>query len=197
MSFEIDEGTGTVHTGTRQTQQIVDIYETGLPNGYESTAQRSAPTSKLLERSPGNATAHKPKLNPSIRDAMRRALDDAEKYSQEMIQSATRGDLVELAGWGFRLQDALTDLWKWRNERAEDWGDLLNLLQTALAQEELERFSIAQCDAIHRVIGQYLALESVDEDDLSAAISALKKVDLDPWKAVSKRPADAASDDES
>jgi len=53
-----------------------------------------------------------------------------------MVAAAKAGDLIELSNAGFRVVASLEELWRLRNEREADWGDLLNILQVSLAQEE-------------------------------------------------------------
>ena len=98
---------------------------------------------------------------------------------------AKAADLIELSNAGFRLAHLLADLWELRDEREDDWSDLLNVLQAALAKEEFERFSPNQCYAIGVVISDHLAAGAVDIDDIERSIKLLREAGLDPWKGIS------------
>jgi len=102
-----------------------------------------------------------------------------------MEKTATSRDLIELANTGFMLRDSLNQLWQLRHLREDDWGDLLNLLQTALASEEFERFSPNQCKAIYSVVNEHLRNGITDIDDLDAVIVKLRQAGLDPFKSIS------------
>jgi radical SAM superfamily enzyme YgiQ (UPF0313 family) len=102
-----------------------------------------------------------------------------------MESFAESGDLVELSNAGFALRFALEDLWNLRNEREEDWGDLLNLLQGALAQEEFERFKARQCQTIRTIIVDHLSAGVTDIDDIERSIKLLREAGFDPWKGIS------------
>lgn len=119
------------------------------------------------------------------RDLIRRSLKQAEEEASRMEAFAEAGDVMELSNTGFRLKDALQELWQLRNEREDDWGDLLNILQGALAQEEFERFKPDQCYAIRCVIADHLGSGIVDIDDLERSLRLLREAGFDTWKGIS------------
>jgi hypothetical protein len=112
-------------------------------------------------------------------------LTAAEKEACRLESRAKAGDLMELSNAGFRLGEILRELWELREEREDDWGDLLNILQGALAQEEFERFSVDQCRAIRSIIVDHLGSGAVDVDDLERSIRLLREAGFDPWKGIS------------
>jgi len=97
------------------------------------------------------------------------------------------GDLIELANAGFSLRENLAQLWTLRVDREDEWSDLVNLLQGALASEEFERLTVNQCQAIRTIIGDHLASGVTDSDDLNGTITILRRAGLDPFKSISDR----------
>lgn len=138
------------------------------------------PSSKL----DGRTTPPIPDI--SRRDAIRRLLDRAVEQSQQMIEAAETGDLMELSNAGFRLVNTLEDLWNLRFDRENNWGDLLNLLQTVLAKEEFEAFAPTQCKGIREILSDYLRPWTVEDDDLRSSIKLLHEAGFDPWKGISR-----------
>lgn len=127
-----------------------------------------------------------PSLPPEVRThTISHCLIRANQIASEWESYAQIGDLIELSNAGFALVAVLDDLWKLRGEREADWGDLLNLLQGALAKEEFERFSIQQCTAIKDLISKHLAADEVTLDDLENSIKLLRETGLDPWRGIS------------
>ena len=198
MSYDIDQGTGT-GGGVRLGQKVIDLYETTkaeAPVGYEMTINKSGASIAVLRPDRRRVTDIQDgrlSKDPAVRDAIRRSLVTADQLSKQMAAALKSGELIELSNLGFRLEEVLRDLWSYRNQREGEWGDLLNLIQTALAQEEFERFSELQCKAIHRTIVDHLAMGSVDDDDIARAVKLLRESGLDPWKAISGKD---FSDDE-
>jgi hypothetical protein len=201
VSYQVDEGTG-VNT-RRQSERpvrIVDLQEVtsaNLPIGYEKTTDKSGISGIETVRRERNYEAQvgpRSPSNPGVRDAIRRALIAAQTCALQIIETVAEGDRIELANLGCYMRDTLNDLWKWRKDQENDWGDLLNMLQSALAQEEFEKFSESQCRAIHKIVTEHLTMGGVDEDDIAATALLLKKVGFDPWKTISAESAD--EDDE-
>lgn len=118
------------------------------------------------------------------RDLIRRSLKHAEEEAARMETFAETGELMELSNAGFRLKDALEELWTFRNEREDDWGDLLTMLQAVLAQEEFERFTPNHCYAIRCVITDHLGSGVVDIYDIERGIKLLREAGFDPWKGI-------------
>ncbi len=200
MSDELDQGTGT-GGGISVGNKVVELYEltnVAVPAGYEILANRSASLPAILHdyRTPVQEIL-KPRLlrDPAARDALRRALLAAAQISEQMLMAYNSGELIGLSNAGFQLEEVLGELWKLRKHREDEWGDLLNLLQTALAQEEYERFSELQCKAIQRTIVEYLTAGAVDDDDLARAVKLFRESGLDPWKAISGKNFSSDADD--
>jgi len=163
----------------------VDVQEgrlSGYNIPYEKSGSISSPAS-IARRTHQKITS--PSRGPARRDSVRRWLIRASEEASRMESLAQSGDLMELSNTGFRLQESLNELWKFRDEREEIWRDLLNILQGALAKEEFERFSVEQCQAISSVITDHLGAGAVDDDDVERSIRVLRKAGFDPWKGIS------------
>lgn len=63
------------------------------------------------------------------RYAIAQYLKEAVDEAKAMELAAESGDLMELSIAGNKLRSTLNDLWKARNDREDDWGDLVNILQ--------------------------------------------------------------------
>lgn len=112
-------------------------------------------------------------------------LPRAQALAHELERAAGSGDLIGLSNTGFALVHVLDELWALRNEREADWGDLLNLLQGALAKEEFERYTVRQCAAIKEIISKYLFANEVKLSDFESSVKLLREAGLDPWKGIS------------
>ena len=128
---------------------------------------------------------HEVVSRPSRRDAIRRALASAKNEGERMEAFALNEEFVDLSLSGFQLLEKLQELWTLRFERDSDFGDLLNMLQGALLQEEFERFSPEQCTAIRTILVDHLGSGPVDSDDIERSIRLLREAGFDPWKGIS------------
>lgn len=192
MSFDwASETEGTVSTKRVSGDQYANSVDTGGDrlSGYISVTSGSGAAiigAAVQHRTPIPRPQRQVSIStPARRDALRRALAAAANEAMRMESFAGGGDLVELSNAGFALRFALEDLWDLRKEREEDWGDLLNLLQGALAQEEFERFKAHQCQTIRTIIVDHLSSGVTDIDDIERSIKLLREAGFDPWKGIS------------
>ena len=95
----------------------------------------------------GGSPQGRPASNPARRDAIRRGVQKALREAEAMLAAVGEGELTRLSNKAFELRDTLQDLWAMRDEREDDWGDLLNLLQIALEMDEYESLTAIQCKA--------------------------------------------------
>lgn len=160
------------------------------PVGYDYTkdvvADPSGPVKYAEPVKASRAAVDKNNLELGKRLAIRRELAGAVGTATEMQHAQESDELRDLSIAGFRLRDQLSDLWKLRDVREPEWGDLLNLLQISLALEEFERFSAIQCEAVHRVLRDYLAAGIVDYDDIEDCTALLRRAGLNPWKGLTR-----------
>ena len=97
------------------------------------------------------------------------------------MAAASEGELTRLSNKAFELRDTLQDLWDLRDDREDDWGDLLNLLQIALEMDEYESLTAIQCKAVRDVIADHLSVHTADIDDIENTVRLLRRSGLDPF----------------
>ena len=119
------------------------------------------------------------------RYALRQHLARAKELVARFVDICRRDDPMEQAIVGSELSDELQALWNVRRVREEAWAQVLNFLQSALAQEEFERFQSSYCTAVQKVVVDYLAGGGVDPEAVVRVRMILREVGLDPWKGVS------------
>lgn len=162
---------------------VQDFRLSGYDLGYSNSGKpRNLP--KLTVRRQTQLTT-KPDSYSVKPYAIGRLLNKAERLARDMELYSQNSELIDLSNSGFSLTHTLDDLWALRSEREADWGDLLNLLQGAIAKEEFERFSAQQCAAIRKTITDHLAGGYVEIDDIERSIRLLRDAGLDPWKGIS------------
>jgi hypothetical protein len=190
MSYEPsgEGGTGVSTKTELKSFSRIDDRSGGTLPGYTSLSspQDMQHTVRPIAGDEGRARDRSTKLART--DALRRGLAKAKETAGSMEAYAMTGELMELSVAGFRLLDVLGDLWKLRDVREDDWGDLLNILQGALSNEVFEKFTADRCDAILNIIADHLASGVVGIDDIEQSIQLLRKAGLDPWKAISGDP---------
>jgi hypothetical protein len=113
----------------------------------------------------------------------------AQNLAREMTSHANAQELIDLANSGFALLDALDELWHHRASKEPDWGDLVNLLRTAMTKIEFEKLSTEQCKLIARFVDECLCSGTVDTSEHQLGLRLLRKANLDPWRVLAQRGA--------
>jgi len=106
--------------------------------------------------------------------------------AKNMEEAAKSNDFMELSIAGITLMDNLHDLWKLRKVREEEWQAILNFLQSALVQEEFEKYTLNQCVVIRKTIENYLSKGSVNDTEIERAVTILREGGFDPFRGISK-----------
>ena len=94
-------------------------------------------------------------------------------------------DIFDQANISIELKRILKDLWRLRNERENNWGDLINIIQAVFARTEVELLNKKQKKALRLVINEYLCNSYVEDADMERAIIVLSENGLDPWIGIS------------
>ncbi len=107
------------------------------------------------------------------------------KASEKVAQLVEAEDLIEQANYAFAFKDCLEDLWKNRDSREDNWGDLLNILQIVLVRVEFEQLSEAQKLSIQKITNDYLCTPEILDPDIDDALAVLSDAGFDPWCGIS------------
>jgi hypothetical protein len=110
------------------------------------------------------------------------------KVSEIVKELVVTEDIIEQTNLVFTFKNYLEDLWKNRKHKEDNWGDLLNILQAVLAQEEFELLSTSQKLSIKNVVIDYLCQPNVDDTDIEKALKILSQGGFDPWVGISGIP---------
>lgn len=110
------------------------------------------------------------------------------KASEKVAQLVEAEDLIEQANIAFSFKDCLEKLWQNRNNREDNWGDLLNIIQVVLAQVEFEQLSEMQKLSIKKVTNDYLCKPEILDSDIDYALEVLSEAGFDPWSGISGNP---------
>ena len=119
--------------------------------------------------------------------SLKSLFEKVRKLAVEMKAYAANNELIDLANRGFALLDALDELWMWRSTREPDWGDLVNLLRTALTKIEFERLSAEQCATVVRFLDECLCSGRADASEHQLGLRLLRKAKLDPWRVLAQQ----------
>jgi cytochrome P450 len=149
---------------------------------YEKSA---APTKRPSARSFMPPGAEESGKVVSQRYALNHYLAKAREEARRMKEESQYGNTLDLGIRGVALLDDLEELWRLRTVRELEWAEILNLLQSALAKEQFERFTPHMCNAVLKVVSEYLGSGATDRDDVRDALRILQDAALDPWKAIS------------
>jgi hypothetical protein len=190
MSYEPsgEGGTGVIKKSELESFSRVDDRSGSPLSGYTtlSSSRHIQPTVRPVASDLAGARISSNEI--ALRDAIRRGLALAKDTADSMEVYSRTGQLMDLSVAGFKLLSILQDLWELREGREDDWVDLLNILQGALANEPFEKFTPDRCDAIRTIVSDHLATGVVDIDDIERTIQLLRNAGLDPWKAISGDP---------
>lgn len=142
---------GDTYTATLATagSRSTGTAELPLPRGKRSTSQAS----KVLPKVKHACYA----LLSTCIENLDRALDHDEDFF-------LRNNSLE------QLKDTLSELWKVRSQREEQFGELINVLQGVFVQRNVEDFTAEQLNCLRSVFGR-LREEPVYNDHFANAIT--------------------------
>jgi hypothetical protein len=167
---------------------IKDTEGQGLrSNNYDSYYYRTGeePVTPVSQKRSINISNKKKFSQIAISDEVNRLL---RKASEKVAQLVEAEDLIEQANIAFVFKDCLEDLWRNRDNREDNWGDLLNILQIVLAQVELEQLSVTQKLSIKKVTNDYLCASEILDANMDEALGILSDSGFDPWSGISGKP---------
>lgn len=168
-------------------KRLVDASSRERLTGYVSTTNIAH--TNLLQKSeaktPRARAFDRVYSSQALHEQLRREITAATEQASRMEGLAEERDPIALANATFSLLDSLHNLWELRNLREDDWGDLINLLQGALALEQYETFSRNQCRAIRTIVVEHLGSGLTEASDLDEVVSLLRSAGFDPFKTIS------------
>ena len=149
---------------------------------YNKTGEDVRPVSQKRSK---NVSSRKQFSQIAISEEVNRLL---RKASEKVTQLVEAEDLIEQANIAFAFKDCLEDLWKNRDDREDNWGDILNILQIVLAQVEFEQLSLAQKLSIKKITNDYLCAPEILDLEIDDALTVLSDAGFDPWSGISGAP---------
>ena len=155
-------------------------------NIYHSYYNKTGDPVKPVYQKSSKGVSRKKKFNQiAISEDVNRLL---RKASETVDQLVVAEDLIEQANYAFTFKDCLEELWKNRNNREDNWGDLLNIMQVVLVQVEFEQLSEMQKLSIKKVTNDYLCKPEILDPDIDDALGVLSEAGFDPWSGISGKP---------
>ena len=169
------------------------------PVGYEDSLTESVsggPSRPLVgkptfarPRADRSDKKKQPAARPETRYALRTSWVNAQLIAAKMIAAADNGDPVDLTSLATDLDYVLDDMWLLREARNLDWRTILDFAQGvmkhAFKEKRFGEFTIEQCRALHRVIGEFLGPNTVDKDDVRESMKTLRRAGFDIWSTIS------------
>lgn len=166
----------------------------GYASYVEASADQRAQGDRDFVKKPARQKAVQQRLvtmadasTPQERYALNRYLAWAKEAASRMVAAAGVADGLELMEAGAELHDHLRGLWRLRKAREDEWAEVLNFVQSALAGEAVDSFTVEQCLLLKKIVFDHLALGVVDEDQPFRVRRLLREAGLDPWKGISQR----------
>lgn len=158
--------------GTSEPRSFEDSARSG---GKRADALISSGDSKTGSGSRGKDRKRQPaEINPSIRLIFKCCCEAAERALQNP------DDLVERVNALHELRDALADLWKYRNDRELQFGDLVNHLQFLLV--DVDDLPPSQIEAVRRVIEKASYTQVLTDPDLREYTTILMRAGCDVFR---------------
>lgn len=156
--------------------------------GYDVPRESSAMERAACQAQPKatKAAIDVPRVRSVDQRAVRQILLRARKHAELMVEKCHDKDILELANEGVGLSRDLDQLWAKREVKSEEWAMALIFLQSSIAKEEFECFTLDQCRAVLRVVGEYLCNEVASNDEVRQVRRTLREGGFDPWKAISQ-----------
>jgi hypothetical protein len=128
---------------------------------------------------------------PEARDAIRRLWRDAYGKASEMMMASNSGDLIELSNAASDIDQILGEMWSLRACREIEWRGVLDFLQGVLRytwkiEGGYEVLTNQKCEAIQRIVKDYLGPSTMDNESVEDALTILEKAGFDPWIGISE-----------
>jgi hypothetical protein len=128
---------------------------------------------------------------PEARYAIRRLWTDAYRKTTEMVAASMSRDLIELSNAASDVDQLLDEMWSLRDCREIEWRGVLDFLQGVLrytwkVEGGYEVLTSKKCEAIQRIVKDYLGPSTMDSESVGDALAVLEKAGFDPWIGISE-----------
>ncbi|OHB68179.1 MAG: hypothetical protein A2W17_01680 [Planctomycetes bacterium RBG_16_41_13] len=149
---------------------------------YNKTGKDARPVQKKTAR---NGVEEKTDNQVADLEEVNRFLRKASTVAAQLIEECNP---IEQANLAFEFENNLQVLWKHKNVRENNWGDLLNITQAVLAQVEFELLSKPQKVCIKTIVDGYLRKPGITDMDMEKALEVFSNAGFDPWCGISGKP---------
>lgn len=175
-------------TGAAQKVQAISYSANISSDPRGNYRQSNVPSGENWRPSAVQDAGRRPKVrsdNPANRYAIGRLTAKAFEILRNMQTSIVSENVMESANFGYELEKLLEKMWELRKTRESNFGDVVNLLQIALAKEKYEEWTVEHCAAVERYVRTVIGVAPVGREQCGLAISLLHLGKLDPWKGIS------------
>jgi hypothetical protein len=149
---------------------------------YEETGRHRVVINTGSKTSSSAITVDRKDSSTAGREHINRLLRQCQSSAEEMLST---DDPIEVSNEAHVLLETMDELWKWRHSREENWGDLLNMLQGAMYNQQFETFPRIRKEAMARIFQDCFTKKTVTKQDFDRAIQFLVSAGLDPWSGIS------------
>ena len=136
---------------------------------------------------PGETQTHTSTQSASARYNIRRWASHAKDTAITLQNAARDEDFMEATSAGVELTDTLSQLWRLRDGREEEFAEIVNMLQLALAKIDFESITVEQCGHLVEIVEKCLLSGLVDETEVRLTRTLLRDAGLNPWRGLSLR----------
>ncbi|MBM4054758.1 MAG: hypothetical protein FJ264_08825 [Planctomycetes bacterium] len=146
---------------------------------YNKTGRDARPIQKKIAK---NGFEEKTDSQIAALEEVNRFLRKASMAAAQLIEE---DNPIEQANLAFEFKDYLQVLWRHKNVRENNWGDLLNITQAVLAQVEFELLSKSQKECIKTIVDGYLRKPAIADIDMEKSLEVFSNAGFDPWCGIS------------
>jgi hypothetical protein len=93
-------------------------------------------------------------------------------------------DPIECARLGGALVATLEELWGYRHDKEDEWGDFLNVLQILLGSEDFETMATQRKAALERIFREIFTARVISRSDVERGLIVLTQAGFDPWRGL-------------
>jgi hypothetical protein len=81
-------------------------------------------------------------------------------------------------------RSTLEELWAYRHNREDEWGDFLNILQMLLGGEDFETMPRKRKTALERIFQEIFTTRVMARSDVERGLIVLTQSGFDPWRGL-------------